>query len=43
MGIGMVVVCSPANATIIKTHFEAFGYTYYEIGKVIAGNREVLL
>ena len=43
MGIGMVIVCSPANATIIRTHFEAFGDKYYEIGQVVAGNREVII
>lgn len=43
MGVGMVIVCSPANAAIIKAHFEAFGDAYYEIGKVIPGAREVLL
>ena len=41
MGVGMVIVCSPSNAAIIKAHFEAFGDAYYEIGKVIPGNREV--
>jgi hypothetical protein len=39
----MVIVCSPTNATIIKAHFEAFGDAYYEIGKVIEGNREVIV
>lgn len=43
MGVGMVIVCSASNAAIIKTHFEAFGDAYYEIGKVIAGNREVII
>ncbi|HEY0728941.1 MAG TPA: AIR synthase-related protein, partial [Pyrinomonadaceae bacterium] len=43
MGVGMVIVCSPSNATIIKAHFEAFGDAYYEIGKVIPGAGEVLL
>jgi phosphoribosylformylglycinamidine cyclo-ligase len=43
MGVGMVIVCSQANAAIIKAHFEAFGDAYYEIGEVTAGAREVLL
>ena len=43
MGIGMVIVCSAANAPIIKTHFDSFGDAYYEIGTVIAGNREVII
>lgn len=43
MGAGMVIVCSPSNAVIVKAHFEAFGDAHYEIGKVIAGNREVII
>ena len=43
MGIGMVIVCSAANAAIIKTHLDSFGDAHYEIGKVIAGNREVII
>jgi phosphoribosylformylglycinamidine cyclo-ligase len=43
MGVGMVIVCSAGNAAIIKTHFEAFGDAYYQIGEVIVGEREVLL
>lgn len=43
MGVGMVIICSPENAAIVKAHFQAFGDAHYEIGKVIAGNREVLI
>lgn len=43
MGVGMVIVCSRENAVIIRSHFEAFGDAYYEIGKVIEGNREVIV
>jgi phosphoribosylformylglycinamidine cyclo-ligase len=41
MGVGMVVVCSEADAGAIKTHFSENGERSYEIGRVVAGNREV--
>ncbi len=40
MGIGMVIVCSPADAATIKNHL---GEQCYTIGQVVAGNREVLI
>lgn len=45
MGIGMVIVCSEnnANASTVKHHIEATGAVCYEIGRVIAGKREVIL
>jgi phosphoribosylformylglycinamidine cyclo-ligase len=45
MGIGMVIVCSEsnANASTVKHHIEAAGGVCYEIGRVIAGKREVTL
>lgn len=43
MGVGMVIVCAPADVAFIKTHFRERGDECYEIGKVIAGGREVLL
>ena len=43
MGIGMAIVCSEsnANANTIKHHIESTGGIWYEIGRVIAGDREV--
>jgi phosphoribosylformylglycinamidine cyclo-ligase len=43
MGVGMVIVCAPGDAESIKVHFQARGDSCYEIGKVIAGKREVTL
>jgi len=42
MGVGMVIVCSSDNAEIIKAHFREREEEYFEIGKVISGNREVI-
>ncbi len=41
MGVGMVIVCTPANASIIKKHLSDLGEECYEIGEVVAGHREV--
>src|ERR1700752_1265228 len=43
MGIGMVVVCNESDAETIKTHLHDRGEECYEIGCVVAGNREVLI
>lgn len=43
MGIGMVIICSPANAPTIKSHIEATGESCYEIGRIGRGNRKVIL
>jgi phosphoribosylformylglycinamidine cyclo-ligase len=40
MGVGMVIVCSPADAAAIKKHL---GEECYAIGEVVTGNREVLI
>jgi phosphoribosylformylglycinamidine cyclo-ligase len=41
MGVGMVIVCAATDVADIKKHFRERGDRCYEIGKVIAGNREV--
>lgn len=41
MGVGMVVVCATADADQIASHVEARGVRCYEIGRVVAGAREV--
>ncbi|HLL74778.1 MAG TPA: phosphoribosylformylglycinamidine cyclo-ligase [Pyrinomonadaceae bacterium] len=41
MGVGMVVVCAPADAPKIRSHVEAHGQACYEIGRVTAGARDV--
>jgi phosphoribosylformylglycinamidine cyclo-ligase len=43
MGVGMVIVCSSADAPSIKNSIEAHGETCYEVGRVIAGQRQVNL
>ena len=40
MGVGMVIVCSSADAAAIKKHL---GEECYAIGEVVTGNREVLI
>ena len=43
MGVGMVIVSSSDDAEIIQEHFRGRGEACYEIGKVVSGQREVLL
>lgn len=43
MGIGMVIVCAATDAEAIKKHLAARGEAAYEIGRVEAGNHEVLI
>jgi phosphoribosylformylglycinamidine cyclo-ligase len=41
MGVGMVIVCSSSDAETIESHLRSRGETYYAIGNVVSGNREV--
>ena len=41
MGVGMVIVCAAADAGEIATHLSARGAACYEIGRIVAGAREV--
>lgn len=43
MGIGMVVVCNPAEAAGIRDHIESMGEECYEIGRIVTGDRRVIL
>lgn len=43
MGIGMVVVCAPADTAEIKVHIESAGKAVYEIGRITNGDRRVVL
>ena len=43
MGVGMVIVSAPGDVDVIKNHFQQRGDSCYQIGEVIAGEREVLL
>ncbi len=41
MGVGMVIVCAPADAKEIETHLRERGEECYRIGNVVNGDREV--
>ena len=43
MGVGMVIVCADEDKKTIKSHFEARGDAWYEIGRVTEGNGEVVI
>ena len=43
MGVGMVIVTSPQEAEAIHSHLARRGEPCYEIGRVIEGDREVLI
>ena len=42
MGVGMVVICSAADAEAVRYHFDSPG-ACYPIGRVVAGARDVKL
>jgi phosphoribosylformylglycinamidine cyclo-ligase len=42
MGVGMVIICSPADADTIRQHFDSPG-DCHRIGRVVEGAREVKL
>jgi phosphoribosylformylglycinamidine cyclo-ligase len=41
MGIGMVVIASSEEAAMIRTHLQSLGESYYDIGRIIEGDRSV--
>ncbi|HEV2911810.1 MAG TPA: phosphoribosylformylglycinamidine cyclo-ligase [Pyrinomonadaceae bacterium] len=41
MGVGMAVVCDPAEREAIRAHLTERGCSCYEIGRVVEGNGEV--
>jgi phosphoribosylformylglycinamidine cyclo-ligase len=43
MGVGMVIVCSVGDAESVAAHMHERGDECYQIGKVIEGNREVII
>lgn len=42
MGVGMVIICAPADADTVRYHFDSPGECY-RIGRVVEGAREVRL
>jgi phosphoribosylformylglycinamidine cyclo-ligase len=43
MGIGMIVVCSSKDVSDIKKHFDEIDEKFFEIGRVVNGNKEVAI
>ena len=43
MGIGMAIVCDPSESGGIKSHIESIGEAWYEIGRIVKGDRQVVL
>ncbi len=43
MGIGMVVICAPEEVSEIKNHFTEIDEKCFEIGRVVAGNKDVVI
>jgi len=43
MGVGMVIVCASSDKDEIKAHIESHQRACYEIGKVVHGEREVMI
>lgn len=43
MGVGMVVVCAATDVASVKSHLQEQSAMVYKIGRVVAGNREVLI
>ena len=43
MGVGMVIVCTEADAAKIKSHLRERDELSYVIGRVTEGNREVTI
>jgi phosphoribosylformylglycinamidine cyclo-ligase len=43
MGVGMSLICAPADALTIESHIHEHGQECYEIGRVGEGNREVVI
>jgi len=43
MGVGMVVICSAADAAAVEKHLGGLGEKSYTVGRVVAGARDVRL
>ena len=41
MGIGMVIVASPGNATIVRERLDESGEAHYDIGRIVEGPKSV--
>jgi phosphoribosylformylglycinamidine cyclo-ligase len=43
MGVGMVIICAESDKEAIVSHIENSGEKCFEIGRVISGNKEVVI
>jgi phosphoribosylformylglycinamidine cyclo-ligase len=43
MGVGLVIICAESNVLQTKSHIENLGEKCFEIGRVVKGNKEVLI
>jgi len=43
MGIGMIIICASSDVSNIKAYIAARGTSCYEVGRVVAGAREIKL
>lgn len=43
MGVGMIIVCADADVQTVQKHFIERGEQCYEVGRVVAGDRAVVL
>lgn len=43
MGVGMVIVCAASHSGLISDHLKGIGQSCFEIGRVIGGNKEVVM
>jgi phosphoribosylformylglycinamidine cyclo-ligase len=43
MGVGMVIICAPEHKKEILNHLQSIEAKCFEIGSVVAGNRDVLI
>jgi phosphoribosylformylglycinamidine cyclo-ligase len=41
MGVGMVIVASKQEAERVKAHLDSRGESHYDIGRVVAGSKDV--
>ncbi len=43
MGVGMVIVCAESEKESIVAHVEEFGERCFEIGRIVPGEKEILI
>jgi phosphoribosylformylglycinamidine cyclo-ligase len=43
MGVGMVLVIDAAEADAVREHLRAAGEEFFELGKVVEGNKQTIM